>query len=178
MNLSTHAKAVYEALYAMGQEATHIRSRDELLTRILEVSMEIFQADSGSLVLFDDKENACLAAVAYKQKIQILPVEHMVDILQRGLAGWVVRHRQPVLVGNTHADKRWLRRAWEENNTSRSAISAPLMDGEDILGVLTLVHSGPERFGEKDLSLLSSIAIQISFLNGGILSQLEGKNSS
>jgi sigma-B regulation protein RsbU (phosphoserine phosphatase) len=105
-------------------------------------------------------------------------VEQMVDILQRGLAGWVVRHRQPVLVGNTRADKRWLRRAWEENKSSRSAISAPLMEGEDILGVLTLAHSEPERFGEKDLSLLSSIAIQISFLNGGILSQLEGKNSS
>jgi sigma-B regulation protein RsbU (phosphoserine phosphatase) len=176
INLSIHAKSVFELLYGLNQEATQSRSRDQFLKRVLEVSIQILQANSGSLVLFDDKGNACEAILAYKDEVRICPVEQLVDILQRGLAGWVFQHRRPVLVGNTRTDKRWLRRAWEENTTSRSAISAPLINGEDVLGVLTLVHSEPERFGEKDLSLLSAIAVQISSQSGSILSQLDEIN--
>ena len=169
INLSIHAKTVFELLYGLNQEATQSRSRDQILKRVLEVSIQNLQAASGSLVLFDDQGNACEAILAFEDEVQICPVEQMADILQRGLAGWVFQHRRPVLVGNTRADRRWLRRAWEENTTSRSAISAPLMEGENVLAVLTLVHPEEERFGEKDLSILSSIMSQISLQSGGIL---------
>lgn len=160
---------VFEALYALSQETKQANGRDHLLKRVLEVSRQVLEADSGSLVLFDEQGNACEAVTAYEGKVHIYPVEHLVDILQRGLAGWVVQHHQPVLVGDTRSDARWLRRAWEENQVSRSAISAPLVDGEEVFGVLTLVHSEAGRFREDDLVLLGAIAVNAAMLGGKTL---------
>jgi sigma-B regulation protein RsbU (phosphoserine phosphatase) len=129
----------------------------------------VLGADSGSLVLFDEQGIACEAVMAYEGQVNIYPVEHVIDILQRGLAGWVVQHRQPVLIGNTRNDSRWLRRAWEEKSNSRSAISAPLVDGEYVFGVLTLVHSKADQFREDDLVLLGAIAVNASMLGGNTL---------
>jgi len=66
INLSTRAKTVFEALYALSQEANQREGRDHLLRRVLEVSIQVLEASSGSLVLFDEKGNACQAALAYE----------------------------------------------------------------------------------------------------------------
>lgn len=176
MNLSNRAKMVFEALYTLSQEANQTGGRDQLLKRVLEVSIQVLGASSGSLVLFDEKGNARQAALAYEGKVHIYPVEHLIDILQRGLAGWVVQHRQPVLVTNTRNDRRWLRRSWEERNASRSAISAPLMSGKEVFGVLTLVHSEVDRFTEDDLVLLSAIAVNVATLGEKTLQVENEKN--
>jgi phosphoheptose isomerase/putative methionine-R-sulfoxide reductase with GAF domain len=169
VNLSNRAKTVFEALYALSQELNQTVSRDQLIRRVLEVSVRVLGASSGSLVLYNEKGNACLAALAYEGKVDIYPFEHLMDILQRGLAGWVVQHRQPVLVTNTRNDRRWLRRSWEERDASRSAISTPLMSGKDVFGVLTLAHSEEDRFKEDDLILLGAIAVNVATLGGAIL---------
>lgn len=169
MNLSTRAKKVYGTLYALSQETKQAVNRDHLLRRVLEVSIQVLGADSGSMVLFDKQGIACEAVMAYEGQVNIYPVEHVGDILQRGLAGWVVQHRQPVLIGNTRNDSRWLRRAWEDKSNSRSAISAPLVDGEYVFGVLTLVHSEADQFREDDLVLLGAIAVNASMLGGNTL---------
>jgi len=169
MNLSIRAKTVYGALHALGMETRQAVNRDHLLRQVLEVSIHVLGADSGSLVLFDEQGIAREAVLAYEGQVNIYPVEHVIDILQRGLAGWVVQHRQPVLIGNTRNDSRWLRRAWEEKSNSRSAISAPLMDGEYVFGVLTLVHSKTDQFREDDLVLLGAIAVNASMLGGNTL---------
>jgi GAF domain-containing protein len=176
MNLSTRAKTVFEVLYALSQEANQTGGRDQLLKRVLEVGIQVLGASSGSLVLFDEKGNARQAALAYEGEVHIYPVEHLIDILQRGLAGWVVQHRQPVLVTNTRNDRRWLRRSWEERNASRSAISAPLMSGREVFGVLTLVHSEVDRFTEDDLVLLGAIAVNVATLGGKTLQVENEKN--
>jgi phosphoheptose isomerase/putative methionine-R-sulfoxide reductase with GAF domain len=174
-HLPTRAKTVFEALYALSQENKQANSRDHLLKRVLEVTSQVLEADSGSLVLFDEQGNAREAVMAYEGEVHIYPVEHLVDILQRGLAGWVIQHRQPVLVGDTRNDTRWLRRAWEEKQVSRSAISAPLIDGEDVFGVLTLVHAEAGRFREDDLILLGAIAVNAAML--GVKTLRESRKS-
>jgi len=176
MNLSNRAKIVFEALYALSQDANQTGGWEKLLRRVLEVSIQLLGANSGSLVLFDEKGNACQAVLAYEGQVHIYPVEHLIDILQRGLAGWVVQHRQPVLVTNTRNDRRWLRRSWEERNASRSAISAPLMAGGDVFGVLTLVHSEADRFSEDDLVLLGAIAVNVAVLGEKTLQVEKEKN--
>jgi len=78
----------------------------------------------------------------------------------RGLAGWVVRHRQPAILDNTREDNRWLLRPYEqeENSPPKSALCLPLLAQERIVGVLTIVHPRTGYFTADHLKLLQTIA--------------------
>lgn len=174
LEAASRARNAFQILFALRKDADQLKTGAEMIRRVLEASIELLQADSGSLVLFDEKGNASEAALAYQGQVGIYPVSHLSDILQRGLAGWVAQNRQPALVDDTRADRRWLRRAWEDQRASRSAISAPLLEGERVFGVITLADSRPERFVADDLVLLAAVAIQVSFLSGKMLNLGEG----
>ncbi|MDX1438160.1 MAG: GAF domain-containing protein, partial [Anaerolineales bacterium] len=84
--------------------------------------------------------------------------------LDRGLAGWVVKNRQPVLVQDTSTDERWLRRPDDspERTGAKSALSVPLIVGDQLVGVITLVHPDTNFFDKEHLELVQAIADQAS----------------
>jgi GAF domain-containing protein len=96
--------------------------------------------------------------VAYNGRIEAYSAAHLSDLYQGTLAGWVLQHREPALVSNTHTDERWLWRAWDEIHGARSAMSLPLFVSGRITGVLTLVHPDPHGFKPSDLAALVEIA--------------------
>jgi GAF domain-containing protein len=110
--------------------------------------------------LLDGEGRATRAAIAYEGQVNLYPPEHVIDTLQRGLASWVIAQKQPALVTDTRKDERWLRRGWEEQAGSRSAISVPLLEAGEVIGVMTLAFPGAARFSQSDLLLLASIAMQ------------------
>jgi PAS domain S-box-containing protein len=82
--------------------------------------------------------------------------------VDRGLAGWVVRHAEGVLVPDTSMDKRWLRRPDDEvsQTGAKSAICVPLKARDTVVGVLTVVHTHPDTFTNEHLELMQAIAGQ------------------
>ena len=80
-------------------------------------------------------------------------------VLKEGLAGWVVRHKEPALVRDTKLDPRW-HFFTEEPNPTRSALCVPFMYQDHVLAILTLIHPKPNRFDEHDLNLLMIVANQ------------------
>lgn len=135
-----------------------------LLQQVLQFCLKYVDAVSGSILLFDEREEATCAALAYMDKLEVYKARNMADVLQQGLAGWVVKNRQPVLVLDTKDDNRWLNRPWEEKNGSRSAISVPFLVRDKVFAVITLVHPSSDWFTQQDLALLASIAVYITVL--------------
>jgi D-sedoheptulose 7-phosphate isomerase len=135
-----------------------------LLQNLLQFCLRSLDAVSGSVLLFNEKEEVARAALAYMDKVEVSSARNLVDILHQGLAGWVVRNRQPVLVPDTLEDVRWLKRPWEVKNGSRSAISVPFVTTDRVLGVLTLVHPESEWFDQSDLALMAAIAVYITLM--------------
>ena len=80
----------------------------------------------------------------------------------------MVANRQPALVANTNDDPRWLRRPWDDVNGSRSAVSVPLLDGDRVAGVLTLVLPEPDRFTEGDVVLMVSVVISLTLFSANL----------
>jgi D-sedoheptulose 7-phosphate isomerase len=135
-----------------------------LLQNLLQFCLRSLDAVSGSVLLFNEREEVARAALAYMDKVEVSSANNLTDILQQGLAGWVVKNRQPVLVSDTLEDVRWLKRPWEVKNGSRSAISVPFVTTDRVLGVLTLVHPKSEWFDQSDLALVASIAVYITLM--------------
>lgn len=80
-------------------------------------------------------------------------------VLEAGLAGWVVRHRQGAIVQDTQTDERWHFFA-DEADPPRSALCVPFLHEDQVMAVLTLIHPEPDHFHEGHLDLLTIVANQ------------------
>jgi GAF domain-containing protein len=86
--------------------------------------------------------------------------EHVQTLLDHGLAGWVLRQQQAVLIPNTSADPRWYQPYEDYLSSPKSVISAPLMGRERAVGVVTVGRLATAGFAEDDLGLVDAIAAQ------------------
>jgi sigma-B regulation protein RsbU (phosphoserine phosphatase) len=82
-------------------------------------------------------------------------------VLDKGLAGWVRRHREVGLIVDTKEDDRWLDLP-DQPYTVRSALAVPILRDEKILGLLTLLHAQAGHFSEETAELMKMIAGQIA----------------
>ena len=80
-------------------------------------------------------------------------------VMDEGLAGWVVRHKQGTIVYDTQADDRWHFFA-DDVNPTRSVLCVPFLYEDRVLAVLTLVHPDPHHFDDSHLDLLTIVANQ------------------
>ena len=157
------ARASLELLYSISRELTSELDLDELLQRILKLTIEKVAAVSGSIIVIDEGGRLTEGAVFYDGKVIDHSTEQLEDPFDRGLAGWVFENRKPAFVSSTLDDERWLQQATAEaDDESRSAISAPLIVRDRVVGVITMVHSRTGHFNEDDLTLLQAIADQAS----------------
>lgn len=153
-------RASLELLYSIGRELTAQLDLGELLKRVLQLTLENIGGESGSILVLDEDGNASEGAIALGGRVLDHTAEQLAYTYERGLAGWVVEHRQAALIRDTFKDDRWAERPGEDESDGRSAISVPLMARDRVVGVLTTSHPLVERLTEDDLTLLTAIADQ------------------
>ncbi len=150
-----------DLLFAIGRELTGELDLRDLLQRVLDLTMTNVGALSGSILVLDEEGRVTEGALAYDGKVHDHTAERLAETFEQGLAGWVVENRETAHVVNTLEDERWLdRHPEDEDENARSAISAPLLARDRVVGVVTLVHPQPEHFSEADVELLQAIADQ------------------
>jgi two-component system phosphate regulon sensor histidine kinase PhoR len=79
--------------------------------------------------------------------------------MERGLAGWALRHREIALVPDINADSRWLHLPNDTEKTA-SALAVPLIYQGQVNGLLTLLHSQRGFFTPAHAALAEAIARQ------------------
>ncbi len=155
------ARTSLELLYRISRELGAQLDLRELLERMLQLTLENVGAASGSILVLDEGGRVIEGALAYEGQVHDHTAEQLAVTYERGLAGWVVEHREPALVASTQDDPRWLKRPRDASNgDSRSAISVPVTARDRVVGVLTLVHPEAGHFTQDDLVLLKAIADQ------------------
>ena len=81
------------------------------------------------------------------------------ELIDKGLAGWVLRHGSSVALSDVARDRRWLQ--FSERQRSGSVIVIPIRQLEATHGVLTVHRAAPYAFSSHDLILLEGVAAQI-----------------
>lgn len=166
-----------DLLVEISRELTTTLELGPLLSRILLLSMQHVGAERATLIVLDAGQQPVDAAIFYNNQQQETSREQMQSILDQGLAGWVMRNRQPALLPDTSQDERWLARPYElaDPSTAKSAICVPLLISEQLVGILTIVHSRPGTFTEDHLDLLRIIAGQaaIAIRNAQLYTSLQ-----
>lgn len=134
-----------------------------VLQQILKIAIRLTNADESSLFLLDAEGRVSESILARGAVIRDLKQKLVGMVLDKGLAGWVIRNREVGLVSDTMKDDRWLTLP-NEPYTVRSALSIPLCRGKVLLAVITLMHSQPEHFSQETAQLLELCAEQMGLI--------------
>jgi len=149
-----------ELLYNISRELASAFELHIVLQRILFESLKYVGGERASIVVLDDNGKAVDSAIVFGRKIQNHTTQTLRETVERGLAGWVIRNRQPAWIPNTSLDDRWLRRPDDavDKSGAKAALCVPLMAREHVVGVLTLVHPKPGSYNQEHFNLVQAIS--------------------
>jgi sigma-B regulation protein RsbU (phosphoserine phosphatase) len=131
-----------------------------LLQKTLEISAELTAADKGSLFLLD-ADGAVTDGILTRvdptpeQRSKIIG-----QVFDKGLAGWVRQNHKMGLIIDTRHDDRWVNLPNQPYRVG-SALAVPILKGEELLGIITLLHEQPQHFNQDGANLMQITAAQI-----------------
>jgi signal transduction histidine kinase len=150
-----------ENLIAVARAAPDASMLEATLQKMLDVSTRMSGATSGSLFLLDD-HGAVTNSILTRGKATLEQRRAIIgSVMDRGLAGWVARHRQVGLIADTRTDARWFTLPYEPYSL-RSALTVPILRGGQLLGILNLLHTAPEHFDTGAAHLMQLAAGQMA----------------
>src|SRR5437588_9201463 len=129
---------------------------NSVLQTIMEKVAEYFRPDTWSLLMLDEVKNELYFAIAVGDAEEMLKTVSLK--IGEGIAGWVAKHGEPMLVPDVYNDPRFSRKVDELTRCqTRSIICLPLKSRHRVLGVMQLINVGPELFGEPEIFFLQSL---------------------
>lgn len=149
----------FEAAVAAGVLASE-QEFGRLLRSIVEVARAIFGAKASSVFLHDvETDELVFAAVAGEDE------QHLVGRRipsSSGIAGWVLSSRTPLVLDDVRNDPRFARDVAEGTGyVPQGMMAVPLLDDEDVLGVLQVLdRPARSRFSLHEMELLGLFANQ------------------
>lgn len=136
---------------------------DRTLNRTLSLLNDTLGAEQGTILLVNPEDNLLHYRAGYGYlSDRVSPGARSFTLkIGEGLAGWVVKRREAVLIADLYQDSRWVR-SNASGQDHRSAIVVPMLVGEDVIGVLMVFHRQVNFFNAEMLSLVKAIAAQVS----------------
>ena len=152
---------------------------DEVLGKVLQLTVEATGATRGSLFLLDKTGKVTYRIVAYPNQAPIISDPNIQKMMTDGLAGWVYRQGHGALAADATTDERWIKSTVDPEVTG-SALVVPLLNQEHVIGLLALHHKQVNFFDESHLSLATNIAEQaaIAIANARSFTQLKSEHGT
>jgi GAF domain-containing protein len=130
---------------------------DELLGQIMASTTELTGAETSSLLLLDEEAGELTVEVATGKPGEAVARERVPS--GQGIAGWVVEHGEPVIVGDPKSDPRFYGDIDEKTGfETRSILAVPMTTRERTIGVIEAINKREGRFDERDQKLATALA--------------------
>ncbi len=175
--VSDHAQSSLQLLYNISRQLVSSLDLQTVLQNVVTFSIRNLGAERATLIVLDELQHPAEAVLVYNNQRMPYTIDQLQQVVDQGLAGWVLRTQESVLIPDTSQDERWVRRPDDQENRSgaKSAICIPLQARSQPVGVLTLVHPEPGFFSGAHLNLLQSIGDQagIAIYNARLYDSLQ-----
>lgn len=147
-----------QAFNDIGRSLTSTLDVKEVLELIMQKVSEVLRPGNWSLLLLDEAGRELHFEVAVGEGSDRLRPLRLP--LGEGIAGWVVREGQPVLLEHARSDPRFSPRFDEAaGRRTGSVLAVPLRSKGRVLGVMELLNpEGQRRFDPEDLRTLAALA--------------------
>jgi len=135
-----------------------VQDSERLPELIVDTAARMLQAKASSLLLLDEEDQSLKFEVTTGSKRhEVKKYELKID---QGIAGYVARTGEPLLIKDVTKDKRWCKTISDEINFKTKSIAcSPLKIGTNIIGVLEIIDRKDEKpLDDNDLHILNVFA--------------------
>ncbi len=148
-----------ETLYEITRQFASSLELEEVLGKVLSLTVKATGADAGSIFQLDANGCVTRSILARGELPARVKRPIVAAVMREGLAGWVYRHREAALIADTRKDDRW-HVFPDDVLVTRSAMAVPLLRQDEVIGIMTMMHAEANRFSPDHLELLQAIAAQ------------------
>jgi len=172
-------RKLLEKFVSMARSPDNVEMMKKCLKKSVEVAGALTRAEKGSLFLLDEKGTVTDSILTRGERPSDERSEIIGSVLDRGLAGWVYKNKRAGLAADTETDDRWLTLP-DQPYDAKSALVVPIVRGDEIFGILTLLHSQPGHFTRENAELMQTTANQMGLAleNVRLYEKLEDTNRS
>jgi putative methionine-R-sulfoxide reductase with GAF domain len=145
------------AIAALSRSMSAASSSRGALTDLMRAIRDLFGVEAGTLYQFDRAAHALIFEIVLGQHQEELYQQSLP--IDRGIAGWVVRHGEPLLIPDVRRDPRFEGMFDHQSGfQTRSVLCVPLLSRGAVWGVIQLINKLDGDFNERDLRLLRMLA--------------------
>src|SRR3954471_4121723 len=140
------------ALVTVGKAVNSVLNLKQVLDIILSSALELLGADGGSIMLLDDPNElvaVCVRGHSHAEGARLRMGE--------SIAGHVAQEREPLLIAGPASKERFKNLVMQDAPVD-SALSVPLINRGEVLGVLNVHADSGRSFTEYDLRALGLFA--------------------
>jgi GAF domain-containing protein len=121
---------------------------------LADLAIEIMRADRCALYRVEGEELLLMATSHFRPAV---PPDERIPVGQ-GLAGWIARRGQSLVLFDLAADPRSRIHSWLHRDRLASYLAIPLKAGRRTVGVLEIYSSEPRDFRKEEVQLLATFA--------------------
>jgi diguanylate cyclase (GGDEF)-like protein len=153
----SQSKPELSILHDVAKTLTSSLNLDSILQAIMDKVAAYFKPDTWSLLMTDDEHRELYFAIAVGDASESLKSVRLK--IGEGIAGWVAKHGEPLVVPDVAADERFAPRVDEMTQwQTKSILCVPLASKNRILGVIQLINVDMTSFGSDQFKLLQALA--------------------
>lgn len=152
-----------QTILACGQRPSPTLLTRAIAQQTLRITNRITNARESSLFILNNEGIVCESVLARGVIVRDRRDAIVGQVLDRGLAGWVNRHRRTAVVTDTTTDERWLQLPGQPY-TVRSVLCVPILRKHQVLGIITLMHPDPNFFRSDVADLMETLVRQIAIV--------------
>jgi signal transduction histidine kinase len=161
-----------ERLLEITQTLASTLEHNKLLRNIITAARDLIGAEAASIMLADTQSGELRFEAA--TNMESSQMAGIVVPINGSIAGWILTHRQPVIVADTATDTRWHRKVDDKTAfVTRSILGVPLIHRETVIGVVQCVNKLDGTFVDDDTATLQLLAAQaaVAIINARLFQQ-------
>jgi GAF domain-containing protein len=145
------------AVAALSRNICAACSPHDVLMQLMLTIRDLFGVEAGTLYRFDRPASQLVFEVVIGPHQETLYQQRLP--IDRGLAGWVVRNGEPLLIPDVGRDSRFEGMFDHQSGfQTRSVLCVPLIVRGQVCGVIQLINKLNGEFNERDLLILRILA--------------------
>lgn len=130
-----------------------------VLNTLLELANEQVHSDGATILLYNHWMQTLEPAAAIGRHAESGASKRLFHLYEaKGITRWAMEQKKPARVGNVHSDPLWKDLYVQTTIDTISELDVPLLDDEEMVGVLNFESTRADAFNEEDELFLVTLA--------------------
>ncbi len=149
-----------EILQHIDRELNRSLDLESVLRTLLRLAHEHVPTEEASILLHNPKTRVLETAIAIGRHAEASRTQSIFLQETKGITRWVVEHKKPVRIENIRRDLPWRDLHLPVAEDIISELDVPLLDGEEVIGVLNFESTREAALSQADQDFLITLAGQ------------------